>query len=145
MTPRSAPTKHLLAEIAEARATGQTWESIAKKHHRRADTIRQWPRRYAAAWESCLHAAEVRLVAEATAEAIHTLRQQLRSADEKSAREAAKQLLALRLAFKKQQTTLATPGGDAALTKFLAECRREELDALRAESALEAGDLGLAA
>src|SRR6266508_4144959 len=56
------PNDALLNQAAELRAGGATWESVAAKLNRRADTVRKWPRDYADRWELALREAERRLV-----------------------------------------------------------------------------------
>jgi len=84
----------LLAAAAEMRATGKSWENIAARLHRAADTCRRWPRRFAVTWNELYRTAEQRQMAEARAEATSVLRTNLRLEDAKQKSDAAKALLA---------------------------------------------------
>jgi hypothetical protein len=86
----------LLARAADLRAAGAAWDAVARALNRAAATVRKWPELYRTRWRAALHAADERLVAETTAEAVHVLRRLLRSADEKIQRDAAKLLVDLR-------------------------------------------------
>jgi transposase len=92
-----APSPELLrrlAAAAELRAAGNSWEKVAARLGRAADTCRRWPSRYRSAWDRLYRAAEQSQLTEARAEATAILRQQLRSEDAKETRDAAKALLA---------------------------------------------------
>jgi hypothetical protein len=91
------PPNELIALAAELRAGGSSWEAVAAKVGRAADTVRRWPAAYPAAWKTAFRAAELRLLAEATAESVHTLRRLLRSDDEKVSRDAARSLIQYRV------------------------------------------------
>jgi transposase len=92
----------LLNEAAEHRAAGLSWEAVAEKVGRTEKTVRRWPEAYPEKWAEFLRKAEARLVSEATAESVHTLRKQLRSADDKASRDAAQKLIAFRVALGKK-------------------------------------------
>ncbi|MBY0514548.1 MAG: hypothetical protein K2P78_11630 [Gemmataceae bacterium] len=97
MSAAKPPSEALLARAAELRAGGATWDAVAARLNRSADTVRKWPVAYPDRWHAALHAAERRLVAEAGAESVLVLRSLLRSDDEKVRRDAAKFLIDLRL------------------------------------------------
>ena len=81
MPANKPPSDDLLARAAELRAGGLSWEAVAAKIGRAADTVRRWPTQYPDRWQAVLHAAERRLVSEAGAESVLVLRQLLRSDD----------------------------------------------------------------
>ena len=99
--PAKPPTDDVLARAAELRAAGSSWDVVAARLRRAAETVRKWPALYPTAWQTALRAAERRLVCEASAESVLILRQLLRSADEKVRRDAAKFLVDLRLELAK--------------------------------------------
>jgi hypothetical protein len=77
---------------AEMRAAGYSWAQIAATVRRSKETIRQWPRRYPAVWNRA--AAETRrdLTLGAGGEALAALRDLLRSDDDRTRRNAARDL-----------------------------------------------------
>jgi predicted metal-dependent phosphoesterase TrpH len=83
-----------LAEAADLRAAGKSWEAVAAALRRVVATCRGWPNRYRPTWDRLYQAAERDHMTEARAEATALLRQQLRSEDTKEVRDAAKALLA---------------------------------------------------
>jgi hypothetical protein len=85
----------LLARAAELRAAGSSWERVAAALRRSRRTCQTWPSRYPDQWRQFYQAAERRQCAEAGAEAVRTLRGQLRSDDEKTQRDVAKTLVRL--------------------------------------------------
>ncbi len=91
------PSDALLTEAAELRAGGNKWEAVGKALNCPSGTVRDWVRQYPARWKAALSAAEQRLVREVAAESVLVLRNQLRSKDEKIARDAARVLTDLRL------------------------------------------------
>lgn len=88
-------TDEQLMQAAELRAGGAKWETVAQALNRANSTVQEWPRRFAARWRAALRVAEKQALGEARAESVHVLRKQLRSEDEKSAREAARTLAQL--------------------------------------------------
>jgi hypothetical protein len=106
--PCNAPDR-LLAEAAELRAAGSSWEVVAAQVGRAARTVRRWPTLYRARWAAALRAAEARIATEAAAESVLTLRQQLRSEDGEVSRDAAHKLIQYRVALGKKKTTRPTP------------------------------------
>jgi hypothetical protein len=109
---RRPPSASQLRKAAEARAGGASWEAVAALVGRKAATVRRWPAVYAERWARAARAAERQLLADATAESVHTLRRQLRSDDEKTSREAAQKLIQFRVAVGK--TAKPKPGPAAA-------------------------------
>lgn len=110
---RSAPPDRLLAEAAELRAGGSSWEAVAAQVGRAAGTVRRWPTLYRARWAAALRAAEARIATEAAAESVLTLRQQLRSEDHKLSRDAAHKLIQYRVALGKKKPARPTKTGPA--------------------------------
>jgi hypothetical protein len=110
----------VLRKAAELRAGGASWEAVAAAVGRGPKAVRRWPTRYAARWANALQAAERQLLADATAESVHTLRRQLRSEDEKSSRDAAQKLIQFRVAVGKS----AKPAGKPIETKPKSDIRR---------------------
>src|SRR5262249_10805461 len=96
MNSPSAELARLLADAAEQKARGASWESVAAKVGRRPATCRRWPPRYPEAWCRHLQVAERRLLSEAGAEAVTVMRRLLRSEDVKVCRDVACALVTLR-------------------------------------------------
>ena len=94
MSVPSTEMLRLLAAAAELRAAGNSWEAVAAKLGRAADTCRRWPTRFRTAWERLYQRAEHNQLTESRAEATSILRNQLRLEDTKEKRDAAKALLA---------------------------------------------------
>lgn len=82
----------MLMQAAELRAGGAKWEAVARALDRALSTVEAWPRRFKERWRAAMRVAEKQAIGEARAESVHVLRKQLRSEDEKSAREAARTL-----------------------------------------------------
>src|SRR5436305_1851739 len=90
MFPADAtPTDELLHEAAELRAGGLSWEVVARKLGEDVASVRGWAEADPGRWREALRAARRQVVQDGFAEAALTLRRQLRSDDEKAAREAA--------------------------------------------------------
>ena len=106
---RRQPSASQLRKAAEARAGGASWEAAAALVGRKADTVRRWPAVYPERWARAVQAAERQLLADATAESVHTLRRQLRSDDEKASRDAAQKLIQFRVAVGKTAKPKPTP------------------------------------
>src|SRR4051812_18654699 len=68
------------------RATGHTWEQVAKLLNRTIDTVREWPRMYPEFWFRRLTAAHQELDREAIGEARALLRYHMRNRNIKAAR-----------------------------------------------------------
>ena len=95
MSTPTAEVARLLADAAELKAGGASWEQVAARVGRRPATCRRWPVLYPDEWQRLLRSAERRLLAEAGAEGVHILRELLRSEDDKVRRDAARTLAAL--------------------------------------------------
>lgn len=95
------PSARLLRTAAELRALGNCWEKIAADVGQPVKVVKAWPQRYPTRWAKAFDAAVRLTLAEATAEAVLVLRKQLRSDDEKSAREASLKLVQVRTALDK--------------------------------------------
>lgn len=107
------PPDELLAQAAELRASGASWEAVAGKVGRTERTVRQWPTTYARRWKKFLRIAEQQQLTDATAESVLTLRRQLRSPDEKAGREAATKLIQFRVAAGKRSSSRRGKATDA--------------------------------
>jgi hypothetical protein len=75
------------------RATGHTWEQVAKLVHRNIDTVRGWPRKYPEFWFRRLTAADQELDRETIGEARSLLRYHMRTPNLKDGRDCARILL----------------------------------------------------
>lgn len=135
------PPARLLRTAAELRALGNAWEKVAAEVGQPAKVVKSWPQRYPARWGQAFDAAVRQTLAEATAEAVLVLRKQLRSDDEKSAREASLKLVQVRTALDKATRPAkgdpqrATPPGYA--DRLLAHIRGmtdEEVEAATREA-----------
>jgi hypothetical protein len=140
MPANTPPPDDLLELTAELRAGGLSWEAVAAKVGRSAETVRKWPATYPDRWKAHLHAAERRLAREAAAESMLILRQLLRADDEKVRRDAARLLINLRVALDKidQRAAAASPGPlltaqSAKLIIFLESHTDEQLERFIAE------------
>lgn len=91
------PSDALLARAAELRAEGQTWPAVADRIGKGESTARRWPRKYPDRWLVAMLTAERRQALDSGAESVLVLRQLLRSGDPKLRRDAAKQLIGLRV------------------------------------------------
>jgi hypothetical protein len=79
---------------AEMRVAGMTWSRVEEKLGCRPGTCRNWPSRYPAEWKTAYAAALAERDEDSEAESIRTLRELLRDKDQKTQREAARDLLA---------------------------------------------------
>ena len=91
------PSDRVLARVAELRAQGTTWPAVAARLGKREETVRKWPRKYPDRWLAAMLVAERRQALDSGAEAVLVLRTLLRSDDPKAQRDAAKQLIGLRV------------------------------------------------
>jgi transposase-like protein len=103
MVARVTEIDELMHRAAELRASGLSWDGIARALGRAPETVRRWTRQYKFKWARLLVLAEKRLLKEATAEAVAALRSQLRSEDAKTQREAAQKLLQLRMTLDRRK------------------------------------------
>lgn len=83
----------LVERAIALRATGHTWEQVARLLHRKADTVRRWPREYPDFWFRRLTAAHQDLDRETIGEARALLRYHMRTEDRKEGRACARILL----------------------------------------------------
>ena len=136
MHARKPPSDSVFARAVEARASGGSWEAVAKQVRRSAHTVRKWPRMYAERWASALRAAELAVIDSSAMESVHVLRELLRSKSDKVRVEAAWRLIYQRLEQCKIQQK---PGGSIPLelssdahriAAFAKEHSDEELDDL---------------
>lgn len=82
-----------MKEAAEYRVAGLSWEAIAGKMDRAVQTLKTYPRDYPSFWKEMIEQARQAIAAEAADEAVHVLRNQLRTDDEKIKLDAAKKLI----------------------------------------------------
>lgn len=127
-----------LEAAAERRARGMSWEAAAKELGRNEKTLRDWAKKFPEAWRAALARCEVQIASEAKAESVLTLRKQLRSDDEKIARDAAAELI--RYATTKRRTASRKSGRSrqftseiAAIAEFVGGLTDEETTALLRE------------
>src|SRR5688572_4311385 len=128
MKPKHPPPAAVFARVAELRAAGSSWEAVAREVGRAAETLRKWPRYFPDLWRSAFHAAKKTVVDEVAAESVLKLRQQLRSKNEKTVRDAAQKLIQYRVALGKKKA--AKPEPDRKRGLDLAGMTDAELDAL---------------
>ncbi len=83
-----------MAEAASLRATGASWESVARKLRRQPKVCQRWCEQYPVLWTQLLADAIRQTREKAANEAISTLRDMLRSENLTIRRDAAKALLA---------------------------------------------------
>lgn len=90
-----ADLARLLARAAELRASGASWNNVAVALGRSAATCRRWPQKYPDLWRQAFATAARERLAEGGAEGLQTLREMLRSKDDKTRETAAKALAGL--------------------------------------------------
>ncbi len=140
-----APSAALIAQAAELKAHGSSWDAVAAAVGRAAETVRRWPTVDRAAWQAAHRAAEEQLLADAAAESVHTLRRQLRSDDEKTSREAAGSLMKFQTARRAkrrrpaQRQTTVSPAA-VQLATYLMSLSDEQLQTLAGEVVPAADD-----
>src|SRR5258708_16035775 len=71
----------LLNVAAELRAVGHTWETVARRVHRKARTCQKWPSRFRIQWEPVYRAAQRRRFDEISNEAATHLQDLMRCDD----------------------------------------------------------------
>jgi hypothetical protein len=119
----------LVARAAELRAGGASWDAVAAKLRRSANTVSRWPSLYPDAWAAELRRAADRFAADAAAEAVLVLRSLLRSDDDKIKRDAGRLLLRLR----PRPSTDPAPSGtgeSAQLAAYLGGLSDDEVTAI---------------
>jgi hypothetical protein len=123
----------LLTTATELRAAGASWAAVAADVGRSPDTVRRWPALYPDVWRRLLQESERQLLAEVAAESVTTLRQMLRSKDEKSRRDAAHILLNRRDKSEVDTGPSAASGKWSAIVAYLERLSDEQLKALNDE------------
>ena len=103
------PTKidRAVEAAAELRAAGHSWAHIAAALRRARDTVRRWPRRYPDVWARTAADTRRDLFLGAGGEALNILRNLLRSDDDRTRRDAARDLV--RLSVDSQPADPQTP------------------------------------
>lgn len=124
------PSDALIARAAELRVAGQSWDAAAAAVGRKPATVRQWATMYALRWHRAVRAAERERLTEATAEAVHTLRKQLRSGDDKAERDAAQKLIAFAAKKREKRRPTKRDPAVAQIAADLAGRPDAELDAI---------------
>src|SRR5258708_33936875 len=71
----------LLNVAAELRAVGHTWETVARRVHRKARTCQKWPSRFPIQWDAVYRAAQRRRFDEISNEAATHLQDLMRCDD----------------------------------------------------------------
>ncbi len=126
-----------IRRAALLRANGASWPAVAAELGVKEATARGWPAKHPDVWRAAARAANRQVLAEATAEAVLTLRRQLRSEDDKASRDAATKLVqfAGRAARVRPKAAgkAAAANGSAGVAAFLDGLNDAELDAVIAE------------
>lgn len=78
---------------ARLRSAGSSWSQIAEELRRTPETVRQWPRRYPDVWARAAGETRRDILLGAHGEALSTLRTMLRSEDDRTRGDAARELL----------------------------------------------------
>jgi hypothetical protein len=86
-----------IAQVAHLKASGLSWEAIAKEVGRDAETCRHWPIRYEEEWNRFFRYADEALTTEGASEARFYMRKLLRSDNPKYCHAAAQSLLRYRI------------------------------------------------
>lgn len=128
-------SENVLKQMAELRAAGAPWAVVARDLSCAESTLHRRVRRAGAVWKRMLAAARSQLAREALAESVHTLRQELRSDDERSRRDAAGKLMRYGLAMRtrSKNTAKSAPAQPRSVTQLVAYVQSlsdEELDRL---------------
>jgi hypothetical protein len=84
MSESRTPVQEDIPRVAALRAAGECWEEIALKLGLDLDELQTLPHRFCRSWKRAYRIAEETLEMETSAEAHFSLRQLLRSEDEKS-------------------------------------------------------------
>jgi hypothetical protein len=94
----------LIAQAAHLKATGLSWEAVAKEVGRNAETCRHWPIRYPEEWDRFFRFADEALTTEGASEARFYMRKLLRSDNPKYCHAAAQSLMRYRIEQMRAQT-----------------------------------------
>ncbi len=141
MPPRSPPAatptpgdagRAQILKAALLRAQGVAWTAVAKEVGASLAQVKCWPARHPKVWRKATLVAEEQLLREATAESVLTLRKQLRSADDKTSRDAAQRLIAFRIAWRNRRPSKArgaAAGKPATLARRVADYLERFTDA----------------
>jgi hypothetical protein len=136
MKPSQPPPDSLLSRAAEARAEGHGWAAVGQEVGRSPETVRRWPQLYPDRWAAAREAAARRVIEDAAAEGVCTLRQLIRSADDKVRLQAAWHLVYVQLELAKLAQRAAAnppPPSDAQLIAAFVEAHpRDQLIRLAA-------------
>lgn len=119
MNEPSSELQERLLQAAELRAKGGSWEAVAELVGEPEQVCSGWPALYPSLWRRLFRAARRRMKQECRAEAQHTLRTLLRSAQEQT-RLAAAQALLKALAITKAEPA---PSVDTDLAEYAREVR----------------------
>jgi transposase len=96
----------LIAQAAHLKASGLSWEAIAKELGRSAETCRQWPLRFPEEWDRFFRFADEGLTTEGASEARFYMRKLLRSDNPKYCHAAAQSLMRYRIEQTRAQSKL---------------------------------------
>ena len=141
MPPRSPPAaapkpgdagRAQILKAALLRVQGLAWTAVAQEVGASLAQVKCWPARHPKVWRKATLVAEEQLLREATAESVLTLRKQLRSADDKTSREAAQRLIAFRIAWRNRRPhkpRAGTPGKPVTLARRVADYLERLTDA----------------
>lgn len=84
-----------LQQAAQMRAAGKSWETVGLELRVPSEQCQRWPTEHATLWQELYRVACERLMQEVRAEAVLVLRALLRCEDERTRRDAARELLRL--------------------------------------------------
>jgi hypothetical protein len=126
-----APSDEMLKRAAKYRAGGYSWQDVRKKMGMALSTVCHWPGTYRVKWDAFYAAAEQEILAEASAESIHVLRQHLRiEDDDRSSRDAAGKLIRARIGLGAEADEPEVSPETLALARYLEGLTDADLDAL---------------
>lgn len=139
MSTSSDDIDELLRQAAEMRCDGMSWTAIAGKLNRSPATVASWPRKFRADWQRWMSEAVRAAEAAAQAEARASLRQMLRSENEKTVLAAA---MALRKPRRPAKTSVGKTSIDPDLAELISQVRQlpdDELQQLLERAASSGG------
>ncbi len=131
------PSDELLKKAARLRAGGLSYTAVGKEVGRTPAAIQRWPELYRAKWNMYYAIAEQEILAEASAESVHVLRQQLRSKDERSRRDAAGKLIRTKSAVESNDPPISSE--ILAIAQYLEGLSDADLDTLAMQLAPKLG------
>jgi hypothetical protein len=126
---KKPPPDELIERAARLRAGGSSWAAVGKDVGRTHTAVMRWPELYRVKWAVYYAVAEQAILDDASAESVHVLRQQLRSKDERSSRDAAGKLLRTRERAAESDGPAVAPE-TLALAQYLDGLSDADLDAL---------------